>query len=435
MSRRALVAVLCAAACGSRDYEIDPFPVPVELDSGVPIAFARTPEVDDTDRLVVVDTATALTILDDGKAPGSDPTRRLVTFTLLSPAAGGAVARARFTTVSALLGPVGSSGLEGNEVAIEGILGADALQRVAVRLRPAAGELAFFPDIAGNADLHDSACEAVLATPLRGGGRYVVGSETVQFLPSRLVVSACLAPDPTPYTLAGDLDRDRPISRPSGRDALLVVATGVPITVITRSAYLGLDGVTPFDELPVTRLFLPGGDPAGDEVKLGTIPRLALTARGDEEHPRGSCMELAVSRLMERCGLTTIDVHPPECLADVECAAAAAAEIGQVRVPVDTMRPVEPVRVAVVADTHPVIQGLRAELRPDVGEIDGLLGMDTLRSLEVDLDYPGERILLRCADPADARCLVRPRMGDLTRRRELSGCWRERLPNDYLCTQ
>jgi hypothetical protein len=91
--------------------------------------------------------------------------------------------------------------------------------------------------------------------------------------------------------------------------------------------------------------------------------------------------------------------------------------------------------VAIIADTHPLIQGLRAELRPDVGEVDGLLGMDVLRSLEVDLDYPNERIILRCADPTDARCLVRPRVGDLTRRRQLSGCWRDRLPNDYLCDQ
>jgi len=430
-----LFVAVAPAGCGDRNYEIDSFPVAVELDAGVPIGLSHTPEVDDITRVVVLDTATPLTILDDGKAPGSDPTRRLVTFTLLSPTAGGAVPRARFPSVSSLLGPVGSVGLAGEEMAIEGILGADVLQRVAVRVNATNGDLHFFPDIAGNDDLHDTACDAVLATPLRGGGKYVAGNETVQFLASRLVVSACLAPENTPYTLAGDLDRGAPIARTSGRDALLVVATGVPITVITSSAYLALEGVTPFDDLPVSRLFLPGGDPAGDEVKLGEITRIALTARGDEENPRGSCMELAVSRLMERCGLTTLDVHPPECLADTECAAAGTAEIGQVRVPLDAMRPPDAVRVAIVADTHPLIQGLRAELRPDVGEIDGLLGMDALRSMEVDLDYPGERILLRCADPADARCLVRPRMGDLTRRRELSACWRERLPNDYLCSQ
>src|SRR5687768_15998390 len=85
VSRVALLALLCGAggavACGGRDYEIDPFPVTVEMDSGVPIAFALTPEVDDIERLTVVDTATPLTILDDGVA-GADPTRRVVTFTL-----------------------------------------------------------------------------------------------------------------------------------------------------------------------------------------------------------------------------------------------------------------------------------------------------------------------------------------------------------------
>jgi hypothetical protein len=364
-----------------------------------------------------------------------------VTLTLLSPTPSGPVARARFLAVAALIGSVGSAGREGGEVPIDGILGADALRRVAVRLLPAAGQIHFFPDIAGDSELHEEACEAVLSTPLRGGGRYVVGSETVQFFASRLVVSACLLPEATPYTLAGDLDKDQPISRVSGRDALLVVATGVPITVLTRSAYVALqaqaiDGERPppIEDLPTSRLFLPGGDPAGDLVQTATIPRIALTSRGDDENPRGSCTELTVSRLMERCGLSTADFHPTECEAAVECPAGSAVEVGQVRVSLDG-RAVDPIEVAVVADTHPIIQGLRAELRPDVGEVDGLLGMDVLRSLEVDLDYPDERILLRCADATDARCLVRPRAADLTRRRQLSTCWRDRLPNDYLCSQ
>ncbi len=50
-----------------------------------------------------------------------------------------------------------------------------------------------------------------------------------------------------------------------------------------------------------------------------------------------------------------------------------------------------------------MLQALREELRPGQAEVDGLLGLDAFTAVQVDIDYPGQRILYRCSDP---RCVV-----------------------------
>jgi hypothetical protein len=68
----------------------------------------------------------------------------------------------------------------------------------------------------------------------------------------------------------------------------------------------------------------------------------------------------------------------------------------------------------VVSDDNETLQALRTELRPDQPEVDGVLGTDLLRSAEIDVDYPHDRLLARCTGPG---CLARPQLTNVSRDR------------------
>jgi hypothetical protein len=64
---------------------------------------------------------------------------------------------------------------------------------------------------------------------------------------------------------------------------------------------------------------------------------------------------------------------------------------------------------AVLDDTRPIIQSLRQELSPFVGDVDVVLGGSFLRHFDVDLDYPARRVILQCAgNQSPAACEVLP---------------------------
>ena len=78
----------------------------------------------------------------------------------------------------------------------------------------------------------------------------------------------------------------------------------------------------------------------------------------------------------------------------------------------------------ILDDAHPLLQGIRNELRPNFAEVDGLIGMETLGSFLLDIDYPGSRLIFRCSG---GECKHRPHIdGDnRDRARDLSarGCF------------
>ena len=86
----------------------------------------------------------------------------------------------------------------------------------------------------------------------------------------------------------------------------------------------------------------------------------------------------------------------PHCADGPRCDTEAAVDL----------EPDGGIRVAVLPDAHPLLQSLREELRPGLAEADGLLGLDALHGLKLDLDYPGSRMLIECA--ADGGDGVRP---------------------------
>src|SRR5262249_10867458 len=203
------------------------------------------------------------------------------------------------------------------------------------------------------------------------------GNEPVLYQPTRIALPACVGD-------AADVG-----TGPSGKDALFVVATGIGPTVLGRGAWKRITGASDadIDALPKTTLYLGGA--GGVSVAQGTLPDLALAAR--EADDRGPCLELYLSRLLAQaasCPQAVSDAYSMSCdcvSQSPTCSAGAAVALRRT------------VDVVILDDTHPLLQSIRNELRPAFAEVDGLLGMKTLASFLADVDYPGGRVILRCA--------------------------------------
>jgi hypothetical protein len=102
-----------------------------------------------------------------------------------------------------------------------------------------------------------------------------------------------------------------------------------------------------------------------------------------------------------------------DCVNNATCSAGASVELRRA------------VDVVILDDTHPLLQSIRNELRPAFAEIDGLLGMQTLAAFLADVDYPGARVILRCAS---GNCKQRPHIDGDNRNRARAlidlGCFR-----------
>jgi hypothetical protein len=283
--------------------------------------------------------------------------------------------------------------------AIAGVVGADVLSAGgrAARLDFVTGELTFFDGIAGSRGERGEECEAAMSNPFSGGGTIVVGGTEVVYPGRRPALGACLA-DARDY-------------RETGTDVFIVLSTGIGQSLLAASAWDRLAareelGLSPAAALPRGELLTPAG---AIEVGLGVVPHLALVADlGSASESRGACRELQTNRLM---AITEADRGCAHLRAEVGEDAACPCPDGDDRC--DAASAVEllaPLAVAVLDDAHPLLQGLRDELRPASPELDGILALDALGGLRVDLDYPGNRILVRCLD--GARCNVLPAVLD-----------------------
>jgi hypothetical protein len=91
------------------------------------------------------------------------------------------------------------------------------------------------------------------------------------------------------------------------------------------------------------------------------------------------------------------------------------------------LAPATPIDVLIVADDEPTLQALRAELRPDTAEIDGILGTQALASASVDIDPPNDRLLFRCETDG---CQARPALITSAWKTEVRDCLRR---TDFTC--
>ncbi len=409
----AVAAGLAAAGCDEPSFTIDPFPLKVTIDPTTPpLAGASALELDEDVRRVVIDTATPLTTIEAPELPLS---RLDVTLSLHDAATG--VARARFLFVTVITAPgteVGSSAIGAAGTPVRGVIGADLLKRIAVRVDARAASFSFFPDIAGDSRTIERSCRAVLTAPVQGGGDFRLGEQDVILEPTRTVVSACLGASPTPRAgtiEASSLDFTTRVPR-DGHDSLFVIATGLPRTLVTRAAFEATPGHSELPEAADERVHLPAGGFV--DVRLGTLPSIALVH--NESVTRGPCDELAASRVMERQGCRNSDAATCVCGTEQSCPAGGTIELGHIN-EFDTRSP--PFQVGVIEETHPMIQAVRTELRPEVADIDGFLGMDVISHLVLDLDYPHDRLIAHCAAPEEGHCLIRPRIGNLEEHAQL----------------
>lgn len=388
-----VVVVVGGGACGEpAPFEIDTFPVAIDLSAGPLAIDADVPGIGR--RHVILDTGSAVTLV-----AAANRERRVVTIDLKN----GDATRARFDLVTAILAPLEKVGAD-PPITVGGIVGGDVLSRIAFRIDPVAGSALLFPAIAGTNEAHEDACDAVFPIAIGGGGQYVIGDEQVLYQATRIAVPACTGS-------AADA-----ASGPTGKDAFFLLATGVGRTVLARSAWKRITGATDaeIDALPTTTLYLGGA--AGVTVATATLPDLELVAREADE--RGPCLELYLSRVLSSlssCPQTVMDAFDLQCTCtgdDPDCSAGAAAELRR------------EVPVVLLDDAHPLLQSIRNELRPTFAEVDGLIGMETLGSFLLDIDYPGGRLIFRCAGGV---CKHRPHIdGDnRDRARDLSarGCF------------
>jgi hypothetical protein len=383
-SRRPAIAALCFAlvACAPEPPAVDGLPIPVDLSTGAMTLQVRLGD-DQPPLPAVVDTLAPLTVIDDlGLA---EPRRRQVDLTVLD-ATG--VPRVRVPRLIALdLHPCGAAetcqvGLDAVQP-VRAMVGADALSRGAVRFEIGAGTVRLFPDISGSNEARTRACDGVFEAPFFGGGTLLVGGAEVTYEGQRIAVGACFDFDGTAHAAAG-----------RGVDSLLLVSTGTAISVLSESAYAryrnhAVDAPPP-GSLPTATLQLPSGPLAG---RRATVSSIALLGEGSDE--RGPCTELYANHLMSRGGCDQDeDVLRCPCRDASFCRTAAAVELDR------------PLEVLVVPDESRLLQALRTELRPALPEIDGILAASALADLRLDVDYPHDRLLWRCTDPAT--CRVRP---------------------------
>jgi hypothetical protein len=410
----AVAAAGAAAACSlvtdsfrSNDFSGDSFPIRVELTSGAVVVGVRDGAPGVSDRAALLDVLSPLTVIDPGLGARDAITSGGLTILGADDSGALTVPRAQLrTTQIARIHPCAAE-----ECAVgpppgrpfQAIIGADALAGDALRLRldPAAPRAFLIADVGGTDRDRTFVCDAVFPAPYRGGGTLVVAGTEVNFGGRRVTVGACLGGDP----------RAAPQGR-RGADALLVVSTGVGATVLGEAAYLRYRQVRPtappLEALPAEELLLPSGPVIG---RRATVDRVWLAAASSSAQ-RAPCRQIFAHEL-----LTARDCEPLE----TDCPCADPDRFCPVPAVVD-LRPPAGLAVLVVPDSSATLQALRAELRPDQPEVDGILGTGALALIELDIDYPRNRALVRCLPGAP--CLARPAIDEANDRTQVRNCVR-----------
>ncbi len=430
-------AIAAALACGAlagcslitdsfvtNEFSGDPFPIHIGRESGAVLIGAREPG--GPDLVAVLDVLSPVTLTDPGRGePATINTRDLILFGRRDPAIDAFdVARARLRGADVVSlhpcpqdqeDPTCVVGPPSLAQAYTAIVGANALAGDALRLRLGDDQVFILADVGGEDRDRTFVCDAVFPSPYRGGGTLIIAGTEVGFGGRRVTLQACLGADPDPTTdpIAGQIPQSA-----RGADALLVASTGVGISLLGETAYERYRQALlqrtpppatpppPAGDLPEASVFLPSGQVFG---RRGTIDRLALAA-ASSSNPRAPCRQAYAHHLLTKRNCRPGDDCP--CTnGDPFCAVPAIVEL----------EPEDGLEVLVVPDGDATLQALRAELRPDQPEVDGILGADALEAAELDIDYPHNRVLARCTEPSPA-CVVRPALAETADRTQVCNC-------------
>jgi hypothetical protein len=410
-----LVALCLLSGCSyvtnsfvTNDFSGDPFPIQIDSSTGaILIGYA---EAGDSNRTAVLDILSPFTLTDRGKDIA--PSINYPDVMLLGARTPGGpldLPRAKLVgpqvlTLHPCRNDVCTIGEPGAGRAFDALVGMSAFKSDALRLHLATDQIFILPDIGGDEFQRSRACDSVLPFPFRGGGTTVIGGTEIGFTNWRIAIDTCLAPNPDP----GLLQSAR------GADVLLVASSAIGVSLLGQSAYQRYHQIFPSTSPDLGTLLddtvnLPSGPVTGKRV---TIPSLALVANS-ASNPRAPCRQVYAHQLLAKadCKMGT----EPDC----PCAP------GVLFCPVPAILELEPttgIDFLVVSDTNDTLQALRTELRPDRPEVDGILGTAVFKDLELDIDYPHDRLLGRCTTADSTLCRARPELSDTSQRAAVNTC-------------
>lgn len=379
----------------------DPYPIPVDLSSGAVHLFTNEPGGISRDS--VVDVLSPVSLMDRGQDQPARAQQRSLYVVGATTAVDRGNARAllqgQVLEIHPCADPVCEVG-DGDrpKIAFQVVLGADLFAGDALRLDLSQRRLSLYPDIAGSSSQRTELCEAVFPEPFRGGGTLVLGGTEVPYVGRRITVSACAA-----------FKANAPLAE-QGADLLLLVSTAIGPTLLSESAYEryrvirgAQSGATvpALDSLPLDSVTIPSGRVVGRRAQLSTLTMVG------ESTDRGACGDVCSHKRFRATSCV------PGAPATARCNPTDDTRLGAPALVEFT----EAVDVLVISDEAPLLVGLRAELHPDTAVVDGIIGTRLLSLLRLDIDYPNNRLLARCAASAmagaAARCVTWPDLPNL----------------------
>ena len=322
------------------------------------------------------------------------------------------VGRAEFDGFDLAVAPIGPLGTDSGAKHYDGILGGDLLTRYALRLsyQPDLDcrlpwsdalfpTLTFFREFT---DENDELAEdgfAVISFDISGGGKFLLSGDSHDFKATRIGIGACIQPapfDPADLDPADVPDQDAlddaiPVT---GTNAFLLVATGTVPVVLGAAFFERLKAAADGDATATYSvrdgtLYQPQGPV---EAKVTNIERIALV--GDTSDGLAPCGELARRRRIAWILAHKTEKEWASGTWHISTAGPAVAEFDGHRTDATAIASLD---AYVIPDESTLLQGVRFELGNDLPEVDGFVGHEFLRHFEFILDYPNERLILRCA--------------------------------------
>jgi hypothetical protein len=386
--------------------------------------------------LAVVDTGFPVTVMD---VPNPETPPRIRRRTLRVRAAGPAgvmATRAVLRDVLVLETRLGAIGPEDAPVRPKLILGAGITSGFALELAFATPAMTLWARQPAADAFLSAAGYAVLRADRVGGGELEAreppdrfGTRPPhQYARSRIVVRACGAPtafDPE-LPLPDRCCRSDERRLSTGADLALLLASGVGPTVLGRSAFQRVVAATGMSFAPISdRPLRLASTSRSIPAVWHRLPRLALidqeATAGDDPGP---CAELARSRRLEQ-----VAIRQARTPALAPCALPCdrdPREPDRARNSAAYVELADGIEVAVIDDAEPFLQGLRADVRPEGPEIDGILGAAALAPTRLELDFGNTpvRSIWSCdPDAAPGRCRAVARCPRLRARGQERRCY------------
>jgi len=321
--------------------------------------------------------------------------------------ANGKALRGRYTDLSMLRGRLAASDLGPTRAVLGGEFWRDF--SIEVELDASTPSIRIWTEQPATSAFLSQSGYTVLRSDKMGGGQLDTSDEPdtlgqrppYQYPATRLMLRACAAPAPF---LAADFLPERccpgdEVKLATGADLALVIGTGYGPLVLSESAWSRVSAAQKIDpaaslgNTPLAHPMLKTPIPA----RQATIPLLDLVDREiDSSQDKGACVELGQARRLEQVAVTQF---ANSLLAS--CALPCDQEPGNRPRALNSAGYLElggAIEVTIIADAEPLLQALRAEIRPEGPEVDGIIGAGTLKSVRFEIDYRSQpaRFIASC---------------------------------------